>query len=339
MGKQAGARSRVPKARRTAPKPTAERRPKRARHEDGAQEPAELETLAPEPVPAIDAAHPVPGLRVIEAPAPSMRRTVGDFWRHRSALGFFFRLMLRKRYGRTFLGYLWFFIPILLPMLMGALVFGGILGVSVGTVPYFLYFVIASSAWLLFAQTAFFSVRSLEMTRSDLRKVYVPRLTAFVASMTLPVIAMAIYVLIIACVTGFYVIDRGEFYLVFGPATLLIPAALAMLIAYGFACGLWFAPLAPRARDVRRLTSNVLALWYFITPVIYPIDEIPESWRFLASLNPITAPIEIVKEGLLDIGDVTTTGLVVYFGALVVATVGGLRIFNRAERRDVGEYY
>ena len=57
--------------------------------------------------------------------------------------------------------------------------------------------------------------------------------------------------------------------------------------------------LAPRAaaRDVRRLAGTVLGVWYFLTPVVYPIGEIPAGWRFLASLNPITAPIELFKQG------------------------------------------
>jgi ABC-type polysaccharide/polyol phosphate export permease len=71
---------------------------------------------------------------------------------------------------------------------------------------------------------------------------------------------------------------------------------------------------------------------------MYPIDEIPAGWRFLASLNPITAPIELYKEGLLGVGDVTSLGLAVYFGALVVASVVGLRIFLPKERRDSAHY-
>jgi lipopolysaccharide transport system permease protein len=101
---------------------------------------------------------------------------------------------------------------------------------------------------------------------------------------------------------------------------------------------LWFSPLAPRARDVRRLAGTVLGVWYFLTPVVYPIDEIPEGWRFLASLNPITAPVEMFKNGLIGIGDVTSLGIAAYFGCLVVATVVGLRIFLPLERRDSAHY-
>ena len=102
---------------------------------------------------------------------------------------------------------------------------------------------------------------------------------------------------------------------------------------------MWFSPLAARARDVRRLAQYVLGFWYFLTPVIYPIDEIPSDYRFLASLNPVTAPIETIKVGLLDIGEVTVLGVAVFFGALVVVGAVGLHLFSRRERRDFLRYY
>jgi ABC-type polysaccharide/polyol phosphate export permease len=190
----------------------------------------------------------------------------------------------------------------------------------------------------VFATTAYWATRSLEITRSEVRRLYIPRLIPLIASVTLPLLTFVIYMAVLACATAFYVLTRGEFYLELGPETLLVPVAIAMLLVFALACGLWFSPLAPRARDVRRLAGTVLGVWYFLTPVVYPIGEIPSGWRFLASLNPITAPIELFKQGLIDIGDVTTLGVAVYCGALVIVTVVGLRIFLPKERRDSAHY-
>jgi lipopolysaccharide transport system permease protein len=245
---------------------------------------------------------------------------------------------VQKRISRTFLGWLWLFLPVVLPLFMGALVCGGILDVSTPGVPYFLFFLVGQSAWTVFAMTAFWATRSLEITRSEIRRLYVPRLIPLIASVTMPLLTAVIYMAILVCATAFYVLERGEFYLELGPATLLVPVAAMMLIVFALACGLWFSPLAPRARDVRRLAGNVLGIWYFVTPVIYPIGEIPAGWQFLASLNPITAPIELFKQGLIGIGDVTPLGVASYSGGLVIATLVGLRIFLPKERRDSAHY-
>jgi lipopolysaccharide transport system permease protein len=295
-----------------------------------------LETAAP--VGPASPSGPLGPLRVIEPPAPGLRRYLAEIWHQRAAFGYFNRRYVQKRIGRTFFGWLWIFLPVLIPLFMGALVFGGILGVSIPGVPYFLYFIVALSAWTLFAMTAYWATRSLEIMRSEVRRLYVPRLIPLIAAMTLPVITMFIYLGIMACATGFYVLERGEFYLELRLATLLAPVAVVTIVVLALACGLWFSPLAPRARDVRRLAGYVLGVWYFLTPVMYPIEEIPDGWRFLASLNPLTAPIELWKQAWIGVGDVTSLGVASYFGGLLLATVIGLRIFLPKERRDSAHY-
>ena len=277
-------------------------------------------------------------LHVIEPPAPGIRRRLAEYWHHRAAFAFFVRRFLRKRYGRTFLGLLWLFLPVLLPLFMGAIVFGGILGVSVPGVPYFLYFIVASGTWTLFSQTAYFATRSLEISRSELRRLYVPRLIPLTASVTLPVFQFLVYIGICAVAVVYYAWSRGQTYLEISAETLLVPVALGFLVVFALACGLWFSPLAARARDVRRLAGYVLGMWYFLTPVIYPLDEIPEGWQFLANLNPVTAPLEVVKDGVLGVGEVTSTGVISFFAALALIGTGGLILFLRKERRDVANY-
>jgi lipopolysaccharide transport system permease protein len=306
----------------------------RAASRGGVTPRSELVT-APKAHPPSTASH---GLRVVEPPTHGLGQYFANIWWLRPAYGYFVARYLRKRYGRTFLGYLWFLLPYLIPLFLGTLVFGGILGVSIPGVPYFLYYAVTLGLWNLFSQTAYLSTRSLEINRSDVRRLYVPRLVPLMSAVTLPTLAFIFQVLMALGTVGFYVLTRGEFYLKLGPETLLVIPALAMIVVFAWALALWFSTLAPRARDVRRLSQYVLGVWYFLTPILYPISQIPSSYRFLASLNPITAPVEIVKEGVLGIGHVTALGLAAYFGWLAVATVGGLLIFVSRERRDVAFY-
>lgn len=277
-------------------------------------------------------------VHVIEPHPGTLRRYSADAWRHRTAYVYFVRRYLRKMYARTFFGYLWFVIPHIVPLLLGALVFGGIMGVEIPGVPYFLYFCVTFGVWITFSRTALYATRSLDITRQEIRRMYVPRLVPLAATLTLPVTTLLVYVALTAGTLLFYLWERGEFYLALSPMTLLVPVGLAMLMSFGLACGLWFSPLAPRARDVRRMVGYFLGFCYFLTPVMYPISEIPAGFQFLASLNPLTAPIEIVKQGLLGVGDVTSLGLVVYGVMLVLVTAGGLRVFVPKERRDMAFY-
>ena len=337
---RADAGARVKKQRRRARNPKGEPGPKKlARRQMRQQGPTGHEgqpEAGKKPRVADGAAH---HLRAIEPPVRSLRRTVGEVWRYRVTYFYFLRRNIQRRYGRTFLGYLWLFLPIIAPLLLGSLVFGGILGVSVGDLPYFMFFIVTSAAWHTFSTTALFATRSLEITRSELRRVYVPRLIPLSAAMALPGFGLLIYLAILAGAVVFYVLTRGEFYLVFSPVTLLAPVALASLVVFALACGLWFSPLAARARDVRRLAGYVLGFWYFLTPIIYPIEEIPSNWQWLASLNPITAPVETFKIGLIGVGEVTVTGVVSFFAALLWVGLLGLLQFTAKERSAISRYY
>jgi lipopolysaccharide transport system permease protein len=280
------------------------------------------------------------GLRAIESPSPGIRRWLSEVWRFRPAIGYFFVAFMRKRTGRTLLGYLWLFIPVLLPLFLNTLVFGGILNVTIENgVPYFFYILVASSIWGVFAETAYYSTRSLEITRSDLSKMYMPRLVPWFSAMSLPLTAFIIFGMLGVGTVLYFVLTRGNFYLVLEPVTLLAPVAVAMAIAFGLACGLWFSPTAPRARDVRRTAGYVLSMWYFVTPVVYPIEKVPSDYRVLAELNPVTAPVELFKTALINTGDVTTTGLIAWAAGVVIIGGLGLRRFLVKERRDIAWYY
>jgi lipopolysaccharide transport system permease protein len=303
--------------------------------------PAELPALGDDSAPpAAPARGHDRGLRAIVAPTPGVRHWLPEVWRFRSAIGYFLIAFMRKRTGRTLLGYFWLFIPVLLPLLMSTLVFGGILNVKIENgVPYFVYILVASSIWGVFAQTAYFSTRSLEITRSDLSKMYIPRMVPWFSAMSLPLTTFFVFGLVGVGAIVYFLLTRGKFYLVIEPVTLLAPVAVAMVVAFGLACGLWFSPVAPRARDVRRTAGYVLSMWYLITPVIYPIEQIPSDYRFLAELNPVTAPVELFKTALINIGDVTTTGLLSWAVGLVIIGGLGVRRFLVRERRDVAWYY
>jgi ABC-type polysaccharide/polyol phosphate export permease len=247
-------------------------------------------------------------------------------------------MLIRKRTSRTYLGYLWFVIPLVMPLIIGALVFGGILRVQVGEIPYFLYFTVASGTWLFFSQAAYYCTRSLEISRGELRRVYVPRLAVFTTAVTIPSIALVVNVVLGAVAAVYYLLTRGKLYLVLSAWTPLVPLALLMLVVLAWSWALWTAPIAPCARDIRRVTHYALAMLAYVTPVIYSVQNIPSGFRFLASLNPVTAPLEIVKQGILGQGHVTALGLVTWAAAVVVPGVPGIHYFARKERRDMAFY-
>jgi lipopolysaccharide transport system permease protein len=269
---------------------------------------------------------------VIEPPRGGIRDGAREIWRRRALLGYFGRRFVAKRSSRTWLGLLWF--PLRPALTLGSrlLVFGGVLGISTGRVPYILFFLVASSAWQLFAEAAYWSTRSLELSRRELRQMYVPRLLPLLGSVTPALLDFAIYLGFAGVAAACYAVTDHDSYIRLNAETPLALAGVVLALALGLSVGLWTSHLAARARDIRFGLAYVLSFWYFLTPVIYPISTIPARFRPIANLNPVLQPVELIKRGLLGTGQVTYSALLVTLGFIVLLFVGGMWFFSRTER-------
>jgi lipopolysaccharide transport system permease protein len=270
-------------------------------------------------------------VRVIAPRQPGVRERVVEFWSYRSMTLHFGRMMLQKLYRRTWLGWIWIPLRPLLTIGPAAFVFGGLLGVSSGDVPYALFFLVSIAAWELFSLTLFWGTRSIEQGRRVLRKLYVPRLTCLVGAVVPAGVIFGVYLGLAAIAfAGFAVID-GRMYLDLGLNTFAAPAGAVLLIALALSIACFTSVYAARARDVRFILSHVLGFWMFLSPVVYPLSRVPDSYRVVTSLNPATAPIELFRLGLFGDGVVTTTAMVSCVATIVVIGSLGLWFFNRSE--------
>ncbi len=92
----------------------------------------------------------------------------------------------------------------------------------------------------------------------------------------------------------YYLIRANTFYFsltVWSPLT--IGTALLLMAMLGIGVGLLTASVGARARDVRLSLTYGIGFLYFLTPVIYPFESIPDAWKPIAQLNPVTGALEL----------------------------------------------
>jgi lipopolysaccharide transport system permease protein len=70
----------------------------------------------------------------------------------------------------------------------------------------------------------------------------------------------------------------------------------------------------------------------FLTPVIYPVSTVPEKYRLIVSLNPLSPVFEVFRCGFLGNGAVTVTQLATSFAIMIVVLIIGLMLFSRVEK-------
>ena len=85
-------------------------------------------------------------------------------------------------------------------------------------------------------------------------------------------------------------------------------------------------------RDVRYVTPFLLQLWMFLTPVIYPVSMVPESFRWLVSINPMGGIVDAHRAAILPDKFVDWGALGVSAAAALVLFAAGAVYFKRVER-------
>lgn len=292
-------------------------------------------TLARNPSLSARSAHPPRPVYTITPRHAGPLQRLREAWAYRYLIPYFGKRYIEKRYSRTLLGRVWIPLRPALDVSARVLLFGGLLSLPSGGLPYFLFFVIGMSAWQLLDRTAYWSTRSLELNRRVLTRIYVPRLTAILAAVIPAILDFLLYTVMALIAVVYYRLADGVFYVEVSLRTVWTFVGLLLLILLGMAVGVWTSPFAVRARDVRFGLSYGLGLWFFVTPVIFPLGAVPSRFQALAEFNPATAPIEMVKFGLLGTGRIPFTSLVVTGATLLLLLVPGLWFFGRAEAAAV----
>ena len=273
-----------------------------------------------------------------------------EFWRYRRILWFFAGRRIKERYESTTLGKFWLFARPLMPMFVSTVIFGNMLSMPSDGAPYFLFFLAGSSCWRIFERSVFWSSRSFDQNRALLKKVYFPRLIAPVSSVAPAVTEFGVLLGLLLAATLYYVIHDGKLYLRLGFGVLFAPLAVAMAVFLAISVGLWFSVFVARHKDFQFSIRYFTQFWHYVTPVLYPLSVVPTTYhvnalagvmnftinpRMIFQLNPLTAPVELYKWGLLGIGDFPGVGLLSSLAITLIVFSSGVWFFTRAEGASV----
>lgn len=295
------------------------------------------DALAPAGAAVATPAPPAP----LELPEERIRmgQSVRDAWTHRGLLPRMAARFLAKFIAGTKLGRAWLLIRPLMDSLGMTLLFGGVLKVATpGAVPYYLFLMSGLLSWRLFERTAMYATRSFSVYRKLMKKFRFPLLLVPLGGLAYPVVNIAVYWAVFAGAVVFYRVTTGDLHLETSVQLLLVVPGILLGLAFTIGFVLWASVLNAKARDVRYTLRYVLPIWMFVTPVVYPLSQLPPSLRWVAVVNPMSAPVELVREGLLGVGGLDFTAVAWSVLLTAVLLVSGLWYFNR-EAHKLAEGY
>lgn len=253
-----------------------------------------------------------------------------EVWNYRDLFVLFIRRDITVSYKQTVLGPLWFFIQPLLTTVMFLLVFGRIARIPTGGVPPVLFYMGGIIVWNYFSECLRLTSDTFVKNVGLFGKVYFPRIITPLSIVSSNLLKFAIQFLLFLAVFFFYFfIDKNvnpNITLLFIPLYIITLATLAL----GF--GLIISAMTTKYRDLTFLIQFGVQLWMYATPVIYPISQIPEKYRWAIMANPVSSVVENFKYSFTGSGEFHLRGLIYSVIFAIVLSLVGIAIFNRTEK-------
>ncbi|MCH6546023.1 MAG: ABC transporter permease [Deltaproteobacteria bacterium] len=249
---------------------------------------------------------------------------LAELWEYRELLYFLTWRDIKVRYKQTVLGAAWAVIQPLGMMLVFTIFFGRLVGVPSDGLPYPIFAYTALLPWQLFSRALTDASTSLVVNERLITKVYFPRLLIPVSAVLASLVDFAIaFVLLLGMMVFYGIVPTGS--------VLMLPLFVLLALMTALGIGFWLSALNAQYRDVRYTLPFLTQFWLFATPVVYPSSLVPEQWRLLYGLNPMTGVVEGFRWALLGRTGAPDAMLAVSAIAVLATFIGGLYYFSRVE--------
>jgi len=235
-----------------------------------------------------------------------------ELYRYRALIDSLVRREVQARYRRSVLGYLWTFLNPLLLLTVYLLVFTQFTR-AVTVEDYALFLFVGILPWLWLSGSIVSGTTSIAMSGGLVTRVCTP-------PQVLPAVAVISNLVNFLLGLPVMLAAAAIFGKTPGIAYFALPIVIALQTLFSYGVALLAATLTVRFRDVQFLAQNLLMVWFFLTPVAYPIAMVPERYQRYMQWNPAVAFLrpyqQIVLEGRMPSPRYLATGLL--WGVLVV---------------------
>lgn len=231
---------------------------------------------------------------------------------------------IKARYKQSFVGYAWVVLNPLSQILVYTFVFSIVFRFPQTDVPYVIFLCAGILPWGFMATSISQATQSLVEHGSLLRKVAFPRevipYSVVIAKLADLLISAAIFFALAIILRAHLAPTAPIFLLLF---------ALQVILTMGISLFLASANLF--YRDIQHLTTLLLMIWMYLTPVVYPISLVPSQYLWLYQLNPMVGIIQGYRSALFGYAFETPAILWAAFASIFIF-IAGFYFFKKTER-------
>jgi len=255
---------------------------------------------------------------------------LGELYRYRGLIYMFVKRDFVTFYKQTILGPLWYIIQPLVNTLVFTIIFGKIAKISTDGTPPFIFYMAGTVAWGYFATCLNSTSNTFGQNAQIFGKVYFPRLTVPVANVIIGLLQFGIQFVIFLGFLIYFMWRGSEIhpnYFIFA-----MPLILVQMAILGLGFGILISALTTKYRDLTFAMGFAVQLWMYATPVVYPLSIVPEKYRLLAALNPMTSVVESFRGAFLGTSSIEPVHIAISVTITLLVFIAGVIMFSRIEK-------
>jgi len=233
-------------------------------------------------------------------------------------------------YKQTILGPLWYIIQPVLNTLVFAFVFGSIAKIPTDGMPPFLFYLSGTVIWGYFANSFNQTSQVFVINKDIFGKVYFPRITVPISIVITSLIQFFVQFLIFISLFFYYKFTGLDLLITY--QVLFLPLILIQIAFLSVGFGMMISAITAKYRDLVQALGFLIQIWMYLTPVVYPLSEVPDNYRSLIALNPMTAPVEFFRGIFLGVSSITNTEIMISWLITICLFLIGAILFNRVEK-------
>lgn len=248
-----------------------------------------------------------------------------ELWAYRELLWVLAARDVQVRYKQAVLGGAWAILRPFTTMVIFSVVFGHLARMPSDGYPYPVFVFAGLLPWSFFATAIATAAHSLVGSSHLVSKVYFPRLILPLASTGAAFVDLLISTVILLGMLAWYGLGWSL-------SLLVTPLLLAAVLFAALGTGTLLSALTVRYRDFTHITPFLVQVWMYLTPVVFPVTLVPERWRWLLYLNPMTGLVEGFRSAFLG-KPIDGAGLALSLVVSAAVFIAGVAYFEKAERR------
>ena len=232
---------------------------------------------------------------------------------------------LRIKYVQTYFGIAWVCVQHILGYLLIYFFFGKLLKGSHDIPNYPIFAYCGMMGWYYFSNIVGYSGISLIQNQEIVQKTNIPKLALPISKSISSLFEFLIWIVVLIFlfpITGNYP----------GFKILLLPVFVLLNLIAGLSIGLWISAFTIKYRDIYHFIPYVVGITIFITPVLYPVNMVPDNLKFIVYINPMAGIIEGYRWIILKSG-IPSVKYLYGFVSMIIFFILGLLYFKSVEKK------